>query len=323
MDYLFFDIECANCDNGMGKICSFGYVLCDNEFNILEKKDILINPNAKFSHGVLSKKYITLGYPKSEFLSQPKFNEMYTVIRDILTRQNQLVIGHAVDNDVNFILGECDRYKLPVFEYDFYDSQELYRLHTQSNLHKNLSAICEELGVEKGNAHRSDDDAEMAMLVAKTLCERLNQTLPELLDRYPSCKHNIDDLIIKHKKRKQYHLFKQFLVLCKKEKTFPANSLSGKKICFSRKIEALDYAKTAKLILFALNSGAKYESDVEKCDILIRGKGGCDRLTKALKNSKINIISLTAFCKILNVNYAAIIPLNLSKYVGRNQINKL
>ena len=27
--YLFFDVECANCFNGKGKLCSFGYVLTD------------------------------------------------------------------------------------------------------------------------------------------------------------------------------------------------------------------------------------------------------------------------------------------------------
>ena len=44
MNYLFFDIECANCDNGNGKICSFGYVLTDTDFNILEYTDLIIDP---------------------------------------------------------------------------------------------------------------------------------------------------------------------------------------------------------------------------------------------------------------------------------------
>ena len=35
--YLFFDCECANCFDGIGKICSLGYVLADDELNIIEE----------------------------------------------------------------------------------------------------------------------------------------------------------------------------------------------------------------------------------------------------------------------------------------------
>ena len=42
MKYLFFDIECANCFEGKGKICEFGYVLTDEAFNEIESKEIII-----------------------------------------------------------------------------------------------------------------------------------------------------------------------------------------------------------------------------------------------------------------------------------------
>jgi hypothetical protein len=45
MDYIFFDIECANCFGGRGKICSFGYVITDENFNIRQKNDLIINSN--------------------------------------------------------------------------------------------------------------------------------------------------------------------------------------------------------------------------------------------------------------------------------------
>ena len=47
MNYLFFDIECADGTH----MCSFGYVLVDEKFNILEKDDILINPKCAFRLG--------------------------------------------------------------------------------------------------------------------------------------------------------------------------------------------------------------------------------------------------------------------------------
>ena len=48
MKLVFFDIECAGVHKTYAKICAFGYVVCDGQFNILEKEDILINPRGRF-----------------------------------------------------------------------------------------------------------------------------------------------------------------------------------------------------------------------------------------------------------------------------------
>ena len=47
MRYLFFDCEFANCYEGKEKICEFGYVVVDENFNIVSKNNIIINPNIK------------------------------------------------------------------------------------------------------------------------------------------------------------------------------------------------------------------------------------------------------------------------------------
>ena len=117
MKYLFFDIECSD-----GKhICSFGYVLTDCNFVVLEKKDILINPEAIFHTGAWSKakreksekdRGITLAYPKEAFTSSPKFTEFYNEIKDLLTDADTKVIGFACDNDARFIMWATERYKL-------------------------------------------------------------------------------------------------------------------------------------------------------------------------------------------------------------------
>ena len=44
MNYLFLDMECSNGND----ICSFGYVLADENFNVLQQNDVLINPESKF-----------------------------------------------------------------------------------------------------------------------------------------------------------------------------------------------------------------------------------------------------------------------------------
>ena len=45
MKYVFFDIECAGVRKTYAKICVFGYVVCDENFNIIEKEDLLVSEN--------------------------------------------------------------------------------------------------------------------------------------------------------------------------------------------------------------------------------------------------------------------------------------
>ena len=47
MKYLFFDIECSNCFGGRGKICEFGYVLTNTNFEIIKREVLTISPGKK------------------------------------------------------------------------------------------------------------------------------------------------------------------------------------------------------------------------------------------------------------------------------------
>ena len=70
MKYLFLDIECSNGSD----ICSIGYVIADDKFNVIQQKDMLINPESKF---VLSNRAgtqgIKLAYSEQEFYAAPAF----------------------------------------------------------------------------------------------------------------------------------------------------------------------------------------------------------------------------------------------------------
>lgn len=49
MKYLFFDCEFANCFDSKEKICEFGYVMADENFNVLYKDNIGDRYNLQFS----------------------------------------------------------------------------------------------------------------------------------------------------------------------------------------------------------------------------------------------------------------------------------
>lgn len=192
MKHLFFDIECANCDEGRGKICSFGYVLCDSDLKILEKEDIIINPDAPFHlTGRRDKRDIVLSYPEERFLSAPKFPSFQEKIFALLSDKDTLVWGYAVINDVNFLLSECERYRLKMPDISYYDVQLLYADFLSVKNVMSLERAVNEVGVEVGEEHNSMEDAENTMKVARGVCEKLGLKLHTVLTLSPRVKGEV------------------------------------------------------------------------------------------------------------------------------------
>lgn len=186
MELLFFDIECANCFQGHGKICSFGYVICDEYFNIKEQKDILINPKSKFHLGKPgTDEGIKLAYDEAVFKKQPDFNWAYGIIKNLLENKNYILFGHSVGNDLQFIISECERYKKGQYYIKAYDTQVIYRQLRDLKNDTGLEKLCEEYNIEKEALHRSDYDALITMKVLKAMCKETNLDVHELLERYP------------------------------------------------------------------------------------------------------------------------------------------
>lgn len=193
MNYCFFDIECANCFGGKGKICSFGYVLTDEHFNVLEKKDIVINPRSSFNLGPDLK----LAYTKAEFRQAAPFTDYYDEIGALLEYPEYVILGYSIENDCNFLRSDCKRYNLPCFDFPFYDVQcmimQMFDLQNMPSLQKAL----EFFGIhEDQEIHKSDDDAYMTMLAMKGACRYLGITASELLERYPIAQGTLKDFEI-------------------------------------------------------------------------------------------------------------------------------
>ena len=94
LKYLFFDIECANCQGSQGKIFSFGYLVTDRDFNFLvPPTDILMNPDSHFEPYVLNK---ILSYPMEQIKSSPEFPEHYERLKALLEDPDTMVVGFAV-----------------------------------------------------------------------------------------------------------------------------------------------------------------------------------------------------------------------------------
>lgn len=176
MDYLYFDIEC--CDGNT--MCSFGYVIVDDKFNIIEKKDILINPEKQFKlarSGFDAR--INLAYTEEEFTKHPNFENVYNEIKDLLIKENRTILGHSVDYDLKYLFRACKRYNKPEIKIKSYDTQNIYNKKNRVAIAK----IVKELAINtlQLKEHKSCDDAEMSMLYIKAICEKQNITIDELL----------------------------------------------------------------------------------------------------------------------------------------------
>jgi len=180
-EFIFFDCEC--CDGY--RICSLGYIIIDEYFNIIEKRDILINPKAKFRLGRDGfDPRIHLAYSEDEFKAAKTFIELYDEIKNIFNRPNVIFFGHAVLNDLKFITYACKSYKLPLIDIKAIDTQSIYYIYNKKQRHCSLENIISDLEIDISNIelHKSCDDAEMSMLVVKEICKRLDCTLHDLCD---------------------------------------------------------------------------------------------------------------------------------------------
>ncbi|MGN0806892.1 MAG: exonuclease domain-containing protein [Candidatus Coproplasma sp.] len=173
MNFVFFDIECASVYKYTAKICAFGYVLCDEKFNIIKKEDILINPKGKFhlTDG-RGERGLVLPYEYADFKKYPFFPEVYPKIKELLEDKNNLVFGHATLNDVNYLNLETKRFHLPSFSFTYSDSQLMYMTSISDFTRQfGLEYITSNLDVEF-TPHRAADDAYATMRVVEALANK-------------------------------------------------------------------------------------------------------------------------------------------------------
>ena len=190
MRYLFFDIECAD---GNKAICEFGYVLCDEQFRIIQHKNVLINPECEFNlTGRKGQEDLVLSYPEEEYLKHNPFDDAYDNIKFLMTQKDLLIFGHSVENDIRYIIKDCNRYKLDKFDYVAYDVQKMLPVFSKKNkqytaLDNAVMDIVPEDIRRSLIDHRASDDAYKTMLVFKTMVIDLEFKAQDLIDSCPNC----------------------------------------------------------------------------------------------------------------------------------------
>ena len=292
MKYVFFDIECACVYKYTAKICAFGYTVTDENYKVLAKEDILINPKGKFHlTGRKGSEGIVLPYEYDEFKSRPIFPAVYKKIKALLEDPEAIVLGHATHNDVNYLNLETKRYHLPSFRFCYHDTQFFY-MNTENDYKRQcgLGHMAEQLGVEFV-PHRAADDAYATMRVCEALCKREGTDVKGLCEKYQMSCGKIASYRISQPDsaglRRYYHerdeehrrraaARETFFNFINKNNYRKKRSgvNAGKKFCFAKEIEN-DVPFSVELARAVFASGGKYTSRPQDCDFYIaEGEGG-------------------------------------------------
>jgi len=319
MRILSFDTESSTGCVNDGSLCSFGYCVFDEHFNLIEQRDIVINPLAKFRWQIIGKnRKIDLAYSAKEFYASPRFSVFYDEIKKLFATSD-LVIGFAIENDVKYLRDACEKFSLPQIEYKFVDVKQLLELYGDENKDKGLSAIAESENIEF-QAHRSDEDARVTGLVLKMLSVKQNKSVTEILDYAEYLQgENTEKGYMHAYSLAQLYGRKGFLRTTRqssalfeyaREKAFEnykkGGPLAGKSCCFSKSIKYADIEYSYGLLKKLYSLSGKFAPCVYCANLYIRSDNDDEEdkdLTFAnelIKSGKrIKIITLSEFEKLI------------------------
>jgi len=265
MKYLFFDIECANNFKYNSTICSFGYTLTDEAFNVIKCEDLVMNPESTFKEYLLQEgSDCTLAYTEEYFLKQPNFKYFYPKIQKLLTDKNNIICGFSVENDINYLYSNCRRYKKDFLHFNGFDIQLLLKEKYEKQL--NLQKAMDNLKIDYSSfqSHKSSDDSYMTMLVFKAFCEQNNISPKDVVNRR-DFNISLNDVIYKEKIRR----FREFYENKIKKLMDKPTRQAQKNIYMPMISKKYDFEQVYNLLNYLHENGAVITRDESKNPIRI------------------------------------------------------
>lgn len=303
--YVFYDSESIDIKHKYS--FTFGYVVTDENFNvIMPREDIVFNPDIPKQDWDwwAYRKLLMKSYPQKQIISAKTFPHFYNKIRKLFQGDDVLCIGFEINEDIKYLLSNCERYKLEPINFRYIDLREILRHLTGKKPNSLSYEYIRYLHVPDSGAHRSDIDAEMTMLVLKEALRKSKKTLDDILeekeDLLGACngfcygfKDNIFDIKnprepshenvggIRARKLKEGKedwllkgsvnniMFTRFL-----DYVQPVNEmeqfLKGKKVNNSLNYEMYHYQNMLKLIQMIADAGGTYVKKASLADIFVK-----------------------------------------------------
>ena len=307
MKFLFFDTECATCNNG-AKLCEFGYVLTDEKFRVIKKNNLLINPQARFNVYGFKRAGIKLAYSLETYRKSPTLQQRYPDIKKLLTAKNVLPVGYSCDNDARFLLSDFKRLGLTPFDYNYLDVLELIKVGLKREKNLSLDAVYSDTGGENMTHHEATSDALMTMEVLKYYLNERGESVKELLKEYYAFGEVFKSRIVIGGRPFNYAPSgkmtpqnKRVLTKFITEKIPTEGILEGKSFCFEKEYERENFPVVIKAADLITDRGGKYTEILSLADFVISPNGYKAGYIHKKKRRSAKIINLTQLASMMNV----------------------
>jgi len=165
---------------------SIGYILTDENFNIIKEEDIFFKQEKCEQYPYINS----------------NFTDYYTYLKEMFTSNEVLVFGWSVSGDLRTLNHEYLALGLKPIFFECYDLQEIFNQKLGSK--PSLSKANEILGVDTSNikAHISVNDAKMTMFVLRELVKMLNTNVNTLINEF---KKKIDVINVYQETSKKFN----------------------------------------------------------------------------------------------------------------------
>ena len=171
--FIVLDTETTGAERA-DKVCEIGWIVVDQDFNILEERQSLIDPQRMISPSASG----IHGLTNDDVADSPTIEEYFSIDDPACyghrVEEPVVIIGHRISFDV--------RYVAPYFNIvqEVCTLRWARKLYPDASDHK-LSTLMFALGLPRPeNAHRVMSDIYSAYHLAKHICERTGASLREL-----------------------------------------------------------------------------------------------------------------------------------------------
>lgn len=163
-DYIVFDIEITGLDSSYDEVIEIGAIKVKNN-KIVSKFNSLVKPKNEIDE------YITelTGITNEMVKDAPTIEEILPDFMNYIG--NDILIGHNINFDINFIYDNLYRNKFDVLSNDFIDTMRISRKLLSELPHHRLIDLAKYFKIDSTNNHRSLKDCEITMNVYENLKE--------------------------------------------------------------------------------------------------------------------------------------------------------
>lgn len=265
-DYIVFDIETTGLDSSYDEVIEIGAIKVKNN-KIVSKFNSLVKPKNEIDE------YITelTGITNEMVKDAPTIEEILPDFMNYIG--NDILIGHNINFDINFIYDNLYRNKFDVLTNDFIDTMRISRKLLSELPHHRLIDLAKYFKIDSTNNHRSLKDCEITMNVYENLKEIA-------LQKYD----NVDEFKNAFKKHKKEGLRAKDIVSTNTE--FDVDNLFyDKYVAITGTLEKMLRKEAMQIIV---DLGGHCEDGVtKKTNFLILGNNDYNPILRGKKSSKL------------------------------------